>query len=219
MSNNIPADAVRFPSAKLRSAERGVTSFTVTLLATSLLSFLPSSAFAMPLRYSFVGLARASDMIVVARVESIRGSRVLGNRWATANVREVWKGPKTETVKFLASPRRESWTHRMGGCDDPDITDAKEGELVLLFLTKEKNVGWVILNKGRGRMPLITRNGKDYSTHVPDKMPTVGIPDGHLGFIPAVELSALRELVKKAAQNAEQTRPPGRALRRRVRAF
>ena len=74
---------------------------------------------------------------------------------------------------------------------------------MLLFLTKEENTGWVILNKGRGRIPLITRNGKDYSTHVPYKMPTVGIPDGHSGFIPAVELCALRELVKKAAQNAK----------------
>jgi hypothetical protein len=151
MSNDIPADAVFFPSAKLRSVECGVTFLNVTLLATSLLSFLASCAYAMPLRYTFEGLAQASDMVVVARVESIRGSRVLGNRWATANVREVWKGPKTETVKFLASPRRESWTDRIGGCYDPDTTDAKEGELVLLFLTKEENTGWVILNKGQGR--------------------------------------------------------------------
>ncbi len=203
MLNHMPADAVLLPTARLRSIELGVTALSVTLLATSLLSFLASSADAMPLRYTLEGLARASDLIVVARVESIRGSRVLGNRWATADVREVWKGPKTETVKFLASPRRESWTVTIGGCYDPDVTDAREGELVLLFLTKEKNTGWVILNKGRGRMPLITRNGKDYSTQVPYKMPTVGIPDGHSGITPAVELSALRELVKKATQNAK----------------
>lgn len=138
-------------------------------------------------------------MIVVARVESIRGSRVLGNRWATANVREIWKGPKTETVKFLASPRREGSTD-LYCCYDPDITDAKVGGLVLLFLTKEENTGWVILNKGRGRMPLVTSKGKEYATRVPWRTPPVEIPVGHAGIAPTMELPTLRELVKNATQ-------------------
>jgi hypothetical protein len=201
MAKNTPTAAVLVPPSILRGVATRVSSPSLTLLATSLFLLFAVRACAMPLRYSLELLARTSDMIVVARVESIQGSRVTGKRWATARIREVWKGPKAETVRFLASRRRESWSVLISGCYDPDITDAKKGEVVVLFLANEKNVGWVVLNKGRGRLPLITRNGKEYLTYPPCELRKIDIPDEHSGSIPAAELSTLRAFVQKVAQN------------------
>lgn len=58
MPNHKPEGAELVPDAMLGSVERGVTRRKVKLLATSLLAFVVSSAYAMPLRYSLEGLAR-----------------------------------------------------------------------------------------------------------------------------------------------------------------
>ncbi len=161
-----------------------------------------SHAQAMPIRYTFQGFVEKSELIVVGRVDSVRGLRVLGNRWASVNVSEVWKGPMIENVEFLASPRRDPWPQRvLGCCYDPDISDAKKAETVLLFLTREEGVGWVIMNKGRGRIPLRLWNGRAYSTYVPQGMPTKAIPDGIAGSTSAVDLEVLRHTAQKILQS------------------
>jgi hypothetical protein len=225
MPRNQSTSAASLRAARPRSVTSGVNSRSVRLFATLLLMFLASTAWAMPLRHTLEGLIEVSDMIVVARVDSVRGSHVIGKRWATAKVREVWKGPETKTIKFLASRRREPLPLLVTGCFDPDVTDAKRGELVLLFLTKEKKVGWVVLGKGRGRFPVITRTDKEYLADVPLNVSKVGIPEKDLKFSREVELSALRAFVVKTLQEKkpESSRPlplePGSVPERAPRAI
>ncbi|MGO9467843.1 MAG: hypothetical protein ACLQVF_27205 [Isosphaeraceae bacterium] len=164
---------------------------------------LASHAQAMPIRYTFQGFVEKSELIVVGRVDSIRGMHLARNRWARVKVIEVWKGPMIENVEFLASPRREPWRQWFAGCCyDTDISDAKKAESVLLFLIKEEGVGWVIMNKGRGRIRLHTWDGKAYATDFTAQMPTQVIPDGIRGSTSAVELATLRGSAKKILQNA-----------------
>jgi hypothetical protein len=200
--NQLTSAAVK-RAAIPRGVALGVSSLRATLFATALVIFLASTACAMPLRYNLEGLIRVSDLIVVARVDSVRGSRVIGKRWASATVREVWKGPETETIKFVASRRREPVPILITGCYDPDVTDAKPGELVLLFLTKEKNVGWVVMGKGRGRFPVIARNDKECLTDVPFGASKVDGTEKDWRFSREVELSTLRSYVVKTIHEKE----------------
>ena len=52
---------------------------------------------------SFHELVGKSDLIVVARVESL-SQTLKGNEYASSKVTEVWKGAQSDTVKFRASP-------------------------------------------------------------------------------------------------------------------
>jgi hypothetical protein len=148
----------------------------------------------MPIRLRIDELAKLSDAIVVARVETIRGWPLIGKRWAKARVTEVWKGPMMDNIEFLASGR-----------DPCDISDAKRGETVLLFLTQKKELGWAIEHSGRGRMPLRTLNGKKYVTYCdvifPAETQRIRIPDEKSEFNSAVELVTLRDRLKKTLQD------------------
>jgi len=141
-------------------------------------------------------LAEASDLIVLAKIQSVSGQPSGLDRRAKATVTEVWKGPGAASVEFLASP---TWT-----CD---ISNAEPGEAVLLFLSKEKEAGWVISSAGRGRMPLVTRGGKTYVTPfvdviLPPGTPSIASPAGSSGgFDRAVELDTVRDLVKRAIRD------------------
>jgi len=132
-----------------------------------------------------------SDIIVIAKVESVTRP-LIGKRYAKAKVAEVWKGTQTERVEFLASP---TWT-----CD---ISEAKNGETVLLFLIKsEESRSYAIAHSGRGRMPLRTVNSKRYATFWPDVRlpkgtPTIDGPESKWDFIRSVDVEMLRNLVKK----------------------
>src|SRR5688572_17287547 len=95
-----------------------------TLFAILFACAVATQAFAKVASISFEQLVQNSDIIVVAKVESV-SHPLIGKRYAKAKVMEVWKGTQTERVEFLASP---TWT-----CD---ISEAKKGETVLLFLTK-----------------------------------------------------------------------------------
>jgi hypothetical protein len=138
------------------------------------------------------------DLIVVATVESV-SSPLIGKRYAKAKVAEVWKGTKTETVEFLASP---TWT-----CD---ISEAKNGETVLLFLTRSvKSRSYAIAHAGRGRMPVRAVNGKTYATFwadvvLPEGTHTIEGPDPKWKFIRSVDVSVLRDLVKGALQKKDK---------------
>ena len=140
-------------------------------------------------------LAKTSDVIVLARVESVTGHPSDLDRRAKATVTEVWKGPKTASVEFLASP---TWV-----CD---ISDAKPDETVLLFLVKGKEAGWVINWAGRGRRPLRSLDGKTYvscaGVILPPGTPSITGPVGSEGgFDRAVELDTVQNLVMRAIRD------------------
>lgn len=153
-----------------------------------------SQSFAKVASIQFPDLVANSDLIVVAKVESV-SSRLLGKKYAKARIAEIWKGAKMERVEFLASP---TWM-----CD---ISEAKKGETVLLFLTKGgESRSYVTAHSGRGRLPLRTVDGKSYATFwrdviLPKGTPTIDGPEPKWSFIRSVELSLLRDLVKKAIE-------------------
>lgn len=147
---------------------------------------------------TFEELARESEAIVVAKVERVTWPPI-GKRYAKAKVLEVWKGAPTERVEFLTS---RTWT-----CD---ISEAKKGETVLLFLTRSPNSrSYAIAHAGRGRMPLRVVEGQRYATfwpevRLPKDIPTIHGPEAKWDFIKSVELGTLRALVKKALTQEER---------------
>jgi hypothetical protein len=159
--------------------------------------------FAVPHLFAKVGavqlaeLAEGSDLIVIAKVESVT-KPLIGRQHAIARVLDVWKGSPTESAKFVSSP---SWT-----CD---ISEAVEGEMVVLFLEKSDRRGsYTIAHAGRGRMPLRTVDGATYATfwpevRLPEGTPTVDGPEPQWDFIRSVELGILRDLVEDAMREKE----------------
>lgn len=103
-----------------------------------------------------------SDLIVVATVTRVEaGPDELNPRdegfppvkVATARVVETWKGKAEENVRFVASP---TWT-----CD---ISSAKEGEKIVLFLKRRKDLPIMdIAHSGRGRMRLRDVEDRPYA--------------------------------------------------------
>jgi hypothetical protein len=163
--------------------------FTLALLAQQ---WPARKASAMPLLYTISELARTSDVVVVAQVESIRRLPLSRNRLATAKVTQVWKGGHFDKIRFLISPR-----------DFCDISDAKRGEIALLFLTKEVRSKRRIENSGRGRMPLCVIAGKQcvryFDIAFPSGTRVVELkesPDSE--FNAAVEIDTVRKLVDDA---------------------
>jgi hypothetical protein len=149
-----------------------------------------SSAFAKVGYSQLSNLVSECDLVVVAKVEKVNHP-IIGKRHAKASVVEVWKGAPTASVEFLAEP---TWT-----CD---ISDAKKGETVVLFLYKEeKSSRYEIMHSGRGRMPQRNIDGKtyaDYWTDVrfPEGTPTIDGPDKEQSWIRSIEVSTLKALVK-----------------------
>jgi hypothetical protein len=151
-------------------------------------------------------LAKISPTIVVAKVE--RMSRIDGRKWAEARVVEVIKGRSLNTLKFLAEP---TWT-----CD---ISEAKDGEDVLLFLQPAATAEWMLEKRpehlpkdsfliawaGRGRMPLRQISGETYATfwsdvRFPESVHTHSGPDARYTFIRSARLSDILALIRKQAQ-------------------
>jgi hypothetical protein len=165
-----------------------------SLLISFAILLTASQSFAKVASVQFSNLVAYCELIVVAKVESV-SSPLIGKRFAKARVTEVWKGTNTVVVEFLASP---TWT-----CD---ISEAKKGEVVLLFLTKGgKSRSYAIAYSGRGRLPLRTVTGKSYAMFWPDvilpkDVPTIDGPEPKWDFIRSVEVGILRDLVKKAPQ-------------------
>ena len=63
------------------------------------------------------------------------GQAVRYNGRARATVLEVWKGPRIKAIEYVSASQWEC-----------DISDAKAGEIVLLFLAKDE--GWHIAWSG-----------------------------------------------------------------------
>ena len=171
-------------------------------MRTTILAFLFSwlaatQTFAKVAAISLDELVQGSDVIAVAKVESV-SKPLVGKHYAKARVMEVWKGSETNKVEFLASP---TWT-----CD---ISEAKTGETVLLFLAKSgKARSYIIAHSGRGRMPLRIVANKSYATlwqdvRLPKDTPTIDGPEPKWDFIRSVEVTILRDLVKKTRQKSE----------------
>lgn len=108
-------------------------------------------------------LVRGSEVIVVADVVLVRDENAKngkGERVAVARVRERWKGSSGDTVEFFAHP---AWA-----CD---VSDAKEGETVVLFLRRTRffppaassGSTFFIAHHGRGRMPLVLKTKARYA--------------------------------------------------------
>jgi hypothetical protein len=142
-------------------------------------------------------LVETSERIVLAKVESVQAKVESAqamvepdrkNRWARATVKEVWKGPKVETVEYLITPR-----HPL------DSYKAVPGETVLLFLTKEDG-DWRIAWAGYGRMTLVTQDSKEYLSYwgviFPDGTPSTALSGDKKGRSDkGVELKLVKELV------------------------
>jgi hypothetical protein len=162
-------------------------------------------ASAMPLRYTIADLARMSDIVVIAQVESVRRVRFSGKRCATARVTQVWKGGQVDKIKFLVSSR-----------DRCDISNAKRGEIALLFLTKELKSLRKIENSGRGRMPLCLIAGKQYVRFLDVAFPSgtrvVRLEDIDSEFNGAVEIDAVRSMVDGAIFHRPRSEPSSSAV-------
>jgi len=166
-----------------------------TSLLIALVALLTATqSFAKVAYVQFSDLVASCDLIVLAKVESV-SSPLIGRKYAKARVTEVWKGTNAAMVEFLASP---TWT-----CD---ISEARKGETVLLFLAKsKKSRSYAIAHSGRGRLPLRTVDGKSYATFwsdviLPNGTPTIDGPEPQWNFIRSVEVAALRDIVKMTLQ-------------------
>jgi hypothetical protein len=138
-------------------------------------------------------LIRSSDEIIVATIAEVSEPSALngGVRIATAKIVSVLKGEHLRTLQFRASP---GWM-----CD---ITDAKTGDAVLLFLSGSFNGAFGVALAGRGYMPLRRVDGKQYATLwddvvLPEGAPVIPGPDRRFTFIRSVELRYLEDLVVK----------------------
>ncbi len=150
-------------------------------------------------------LIATSDSIVVAQVVRVSGPpRYSGReRVATAQVLRSLKGPLAGSFRFLASP---SWT-----CD---LSDAIDGEVVLLFLNRRDSTSFVIAHSGHGRMPLRRVAGKTYVTlftntvGLPPDAPTIPGPDPTVSLVVSLELPYVRALVAKRTGTASRGLTP-----------
>ena len=167
----------------------------IAILATCAIA---TQAFAKVSPISLEQLVQNSDLVVVAKVESV-SDRMFGKRYAKAKVTDVWKGTPSDRVEFLAS---STWT-----CD---TSKAKTGETALLFLTKGSQArAYAIAHSGRGRMPLRAVGGQSYAIfwtdlRLPKDTPTIDGPEPQWNFIRSVETATLRVLVKEALEKKQK---------------
>jgi hypothetical protein len=177
------------------------TCLACSAIVSFALASLPPLALAKVESMTLKELVAGSDLIVVAKVSRVEDApadtnaedkRFSAVRVATAEVIETWKGAPVREIQYLAS---STWT-----CD---ISDAKKGEEVVLFLTRTKGgPGLEICHSGRGRMPLRVVRGRTYATlwvfdvRLPEGTATIPGLEPEYSFIRSVELAKLKELVR-----------------------
>jgi len=119
------------------------------ILTAFIVLFQPIAALAIAPIATLTGLAVSADVIVVAKVERVSADAG-EERIAEAQVLEVWKGNPDPVVTFRAS---RSW--------ECDVSDAKEGETVVLFLVEKPGTTVMsIAYWGQGRLPVSDEGGK-----------------------------------------------------------
>jgi hypothetical protein len=143
------------------------------MLALAVSLMLPSPATGKVADIDLKDLVAESDLIVVGAVTRVEAAPVdfmdvekhlRPVKIATARVVETWKGAVVQEVRFVASP---TWT-----CD---VTSAKEGEKLVLFLHRQANSPIMfVAHAGRGGMRLHDVKDKPYAT-VDDE---VNLPKG-----------------------------------------
>jgi hypothetical protein len=159
-------------------------------------------------RITLSKLIDTSELIVVARETTVEDGPANVNlergaaspvKVATARIVEVWKGKTGHEVRYIASP---TWT-----CD---ISEAKVGEPVVLFLRKSKTEPFMLIaHSGRGRMPIRDMNGKRQATiwvidvELPRGVATIPGPEPEYRFIRSVDVDDLKQAVSQAAKNRD----------------
>ena len=119
------------------------------IIAAGITLSQPTMTLASAPEATLTGLAVTADVIVVAKVERVSADAGAG-RLAEARVLAVWKGKPDPVVTFRAS---KSW--------ECDVSDAQEGETVMLFLVKKpKTTVMSITYWGQGRIPIREEGGK-----------------------------------------------------------
>ncbi|MDG3008422.1 hypothetical protein [Paludisphaera mucosa] len=179
---------------------------TFRLLVVAFLTSFPLIVWAKVAETSLKELATRSDLIVLAKVSKVEDGpadikteddRVFPRvKVATARVVETWKGTPGPEVRYVAS---SLWT-----CD---ISDAEEGEQVVLFLeTRKDSPIMTIAHSGRGRMPLREVKGKNHATiwsddvQLPKGTVTIPGPEPKYSFVRSIELSILKALVRESSR-------------------
>lgn len=173
----------------------------VIALASALVSFGPASSrpVVKVAEISFDLLVGMSDRIVLARVDRIDAAtdesaeKVAKElELAHATVLETWKGKKDEPLVYRCS---RTWM-----CD---ITAGKVGEEVVLFLDTRSHAKYaVVMDAGRGRLPVTESNGEKQATlwvedvELPLDTETTPGPEAQYDFIRNVKLDTLRTITK-----------------------
>jgi hypothetical protein len=162
----------------------------------------------------FSTLVRRADVVVLGKVISVE--TINGVKIARVKVLETYKGRKLDVLSFVAQP---TWT-----CD---ISDAVKGETALLLLHSYKNPRktseqasfsprsspeeleargavkpiLLLMDSGRGRMPVRTIAGQQYVTlwvddlRLPASVRTVVGPRPKSSYIRSVRFSDIVELM------------------------
>ena len=108
-------------------------------------------------------LVNESLVIAVGRVTSVVPG-INGQVLAMVTVQRVWKGVTGRLLVFDIARRSEN-----------DISDAKVGEEVLLFLGRSQTKDpWSLVDQGRGRWPVRKLNGRFYASVPPDSFSLPG---------------------------------------------
>ena len=170
------------------------------IVFVGLLLFACVNAQARLAAFHFEAMVSNSYMIVVAKVDSITPDSDAPTN-AIVRVLETWKGPEHETITLSTAP---TWT-----CD---ISNAKKGETILLFVWCNQRSGALSINySGRGRMPIDEINGRKYAIFwpevwLPKRIRVTEGPQPEFDFIQRADLEDLKKLVdeltKKAPNNA-----------------
>lgn len=172
-----------------------------TILITSLCLILATTQSLAKVAFiQFSELIECSELIVVAKVQQVK-SLSTGRHYAEAKISEIWKGKSAETIEFLASP---TWP-----CD---ISDAKAGETVLLFLTKNSDSrSYAISHSGRGRRPVHVIDGKRVvffgEVIIPAETPTVKDEKAKGRGVKWFDVETVQDMVATAQLKASKRSP------------
>jgi len=137
-----------------------------------------------------------SDSIVIGFVRSVTADEN-GSIVATIKINKTLKG---DTANELVISVDRSWT-----CD---ISEAKAGERILLFIFSDKKTGKNrISESGRGRMPIDSVDGKEYATFwreviMPQGVEIIPGPEPMYKFIQRARLSDLLAYINKVTKKS-----------------
>jgi hypothetical protein len=119
------------------------------IIAAGITLSQPTVTLASAPEATLTGLAVTADVIVIAKVERVSADADAG-RLAEARVLAVWKGKPDPVVTFRAS---KSW--------ECNVSDAKEGEMVVLFLVKKPGTTVMSITYwGQGRVHIREESGR-----------------------------------------------------------